>query len=62
MSLNEWPAPATRSARPAAAARLIASATSASLAGASIDSGAQRWSPAQFRHSSGIGASIFGTA
>jgi hypothetical protein len=40
-SVNEWPAPATRTVRLARRARSIASATSAALAGCSIAAGRQ---------------------
>src|SRR5215210_1425819 len=48
MSVNEWPDPATRTR----SARRTSSASSRSVPGGASCSGAQRWSPAQFVHSS----------
>ena len=47
---NEWPEPAARTVRPAAAARRIAPATSRADFGRSIATGSQRWVPAQLLH------------
>ena len=49
-SLNEWPAPATRTMCLASAARPSASTTSATDPGRSKTAGEQAWSPAQLRH------------
>ena len=50
MSVNECPAPATRTFSPRSAARRTAPETSSSDPGRSIATGAQRWSPAQLLH------------
>ncbi len=49
MSLNECPAPATRTRIPRSAAAPTASASSPALPGAGRRAGEQLWSPAQFR-------------
>ena len=54
MSVNEWPEAETRTCRPSPAARRTASATASSDWGRSIRRGAQRCSPDQLRHCSGM--------
>lgn len=55
-SVKECPAPATRTWRPASAARSIAATTPAVLLGRSMTAGVHVWSPVQLRH--GVGRVI----